>query len=47
MKVFISWSGDISRQVAKEFRTWLPRVIGKVSQLTEFCKMKSDPEESK
>ena len=24
MKVFISWSGDLSNSLAEEFRTWLP-----------------------
>lgn len=27
MKVFISWSGDLSRRVAEMFREWLPSVL--------------------
>jgi hypothetical protein len=27
MKVFLSWSGDISHKVAMTFRDWLPLVI--------------------
>ena len=27
MKVFISWSGDLSQQIAEEIRKWLPSVI--------------------
>lgn len=26
MKLFISWSGDISRQIAAQFREWLPMI---------------------
>ena len=27
MKIFISWSGDLSKEIAKIFRGWLPSVI--------------------
>src|SRR5712692_2419048 len=27
MKVFISWSGDLSKQLAQTIRTWLPRTL--------------------
>ena len=27
MNVFISWSGELSRKIAEEFRIWLPKVI--------------------
>ena len=30
MKVFISWSGDLSNAIASEFRTWLPGALQSV-----------------
>jgi hypothetical protein len=27
MKIFISWSGEIARQVAEKLRTWLRRIV--------------------
>jgi hypothetical protein len=27
VKVFLSWSGDLSRRIAEEFKQWLPQVI--------------------
>jgi hypothetical protein len=30
MKIFLSWSGDVSRQVAKALHHWLPRMLHKV-----------------
>lgn len=27
MKVFISWSGDLSHRLAEAFRTWLPGAL--------------------
>src|SRR5262245_40915769 len=27
MKVFISWSGDLSKQIGEAFREWLPSVL--------------------
>jgi len=27
MKVFISWSGELSHKVARIFRDWLPNVV--------------------
>ncbi|PUB10796.1 hypothetical protein [Paenisporosarcina sp. OV554] len=27
MKVFLSWSGDISKEIEKEFKEWLPNVL--------------------
>ena len=30
MKVFISWSGEISRNLALAFRDWLPSVINAI-----------------
>ncbi|MGA8494313.1 MAG: TIR domain-containing protein [Xanthobacteraceae bacterium] len=30
MKVFISWSGELSKQLAHAFRTWLPRMLQSV-----------------
>lgn len=31
MKVFISWSGDLSNKIGEKFRTWLPGVIQAVA----------------
>lgn len=31
MKVFISWSGDLSNKIGEKFRTWLPGVIQAVT----------------
>jgi TIR domain len=31
MKVFISWSGELSNKIGEKFRTWLPGVIQAVS----------------
>ena len=27
MKIFVSWSGELSKQIAQTLRTWLPRII--------------------
>jgi hypothetical protein len=38
MKLFISWSGKLSLQIAKELQEWLPQVI---NQLDPFVSSES------